>query len=290
MLRMRAVHLPGVVLGMEQGGVAGPSRAGWWWRWYPRWVRSRPGRAVLAVIVLAEVSVVQWPPNHTQMLGCCFPLSRARAGPRTLLYAVVREGGVPVLFLFDGDAAKWDGWEKAGTLVGQVYVVLQPQSCGLLGPVVSTWSVWVDPHGVDWSTLAPGELAALDAEFRRGFPGDRPNIQPEYLAVVAAHGLSGGETSSISWWWLLHDAVIAGLFLDLVPLAMLRRVLAERAEDWEMNMRARGLCPRCGYDTRGTNGTCPECGDSQELPGLRGPAARAGPPGPGRASRSPPCA
>ena len=76
--------------------------------------------------------------------------------------------------------------------------------------------------------VAPIALIALGTQF-----GD---VHPRMLSVA----------------WLLYMAFLLGTVVRRVQLDNRRRLLRHRSDF--------GLCSNCGYDLRGTNAACPECG------------------------------
>lgn len=72
-----------------------------------------------------------------------------------------------------------------------------------------------------------------------------------------------------TWWTLCIDLDPTIGLASVFPLAW----CCVRANAWRQHRRARrrqralgsGLCPRCGYDLRASEGRCPECGEPLTL-------------------------
>ena len=131
------------------------------------------------------------------------------------------------------------------------------------GAVAAVVSGWTAPQGLSWRSApvgAPGlEIPVLHdgASYTRSRPV--LGITREGGAGVAEP--SGGAVTPqspvwssivvIPWTWPLAIAVP-------LPALLVSRALWHRHR--RRNRRARGQCPRCGYDLRATPGRCPECG------------------------------
>ncbi|MBK7403629.1 MAG: hypothetical protein IPJ41_03085 [Phycisphaerales bacterium] len=99
--------------------------------------------------------------------------------------------------------------------------------------------------------LQLGDLLLHDGTLRAAPASNSDRVRGGMVTIGRA-GLEAPIPLSPMWPGLLTDIAVfagAGLLLGLAP-ARCRAILRRR----------RGLCPACGYDRRGVEGPCPECG------------------------------
>ena len=166
------------------------------------------------------------------------------------------DGRLSAVFTKPGESAS-----AAGTFVGGVEVRQRVESRG--------WplAMWVQEHqpevlvsdGVTTKALSLSGFDDTVSAVRVGLRLKHPSVAQQCSAPSVRQVRYGALTTIIAITW------IALIPLGLIVIQLMRfgaGVINATAESRKSMRRARGLCPHCGYETRGLEfaPACPECG------------------------------
>jgi len=233
-------------------------------RWLRRWVANPIASLVLVGVLVGDSLTLPRDWNPTLAGG----LVRSLLSPETIYYCfqpdlmyVVRDpSGMRVI---DEDSESWD--ELSGLMDGEgapvavCDLVANTSRHGVWSYLWETehWGVRVNPMVGDWT-------AAELAQARASLFGEQTRTLPCWgrLAQFEPVAEADSTRTRVLWSGVAHDLFAITVFALLLysftawPAWFAARPWAARAR-----RLARGLCPQCGYDTRGLRGgVCPECG------------------------------
>jgi hypothetical protein len=112
---------------------------------------------------------------------------------------------------------------------------------------------WRGPHKIAWSSQPAMQVGGLSGALRHGGCGFAWDNYDRVHAFVVPSGqaMTRERVVVVPDWFLV-------LILGTLPVM---RILAWRRQ---RRRKSKGLCLRCGYDLRGSDGICPECGSAIE--------------------------
>ncbi|MFG0258911.1 MAG: hypothetical protein ACF8LK_01050 [Phycisphaerales bacterium JB041] len=226
-----------------------------------RWLANPIASVVLLGVLTADAFTLPRGSNATaagQIVERVFSSRGLYCYMPSVVYVVHEPTGMR---LIDEDHESWD--ELSG-LFSQIETPLV--MCDLVSRT-SRRGVW--SHVTEWSftgvRLHPvvGEWTSDElAEARATLFGERARTLPSWQWIQHFEDVASADRTStrILWTGVAHD-IFALLVLSALLYSLTGWPAWFAAHPWSRRSRrlARGLCPECGYDTRGLS-ACPECG------------------------------
>jgi len=249
---------------------------GQWTRWSRRWLANPIASLALGAVLVGDALTLPRFGDPT-VVGAIVESFTARrficrlmGGPYSIYIA---EDGARMRVI-DSEEESWDELSRlladGDTPVAHSHFVNRTSRQGVWSHVIerSYEGIVIEPLNGSWTA---DDIAAA----HRALFDERTQTLPCWVYLQDYQHVPIGTTSStrILWGGVAHDAFALATFAGLFYSCTGWRAWFA-AHPWSRRNRRllRGLCPECGYDTRGL-ATCPECGTASPERQLSEPRA-----------------